>query len=99
MATPASRSPRTGASPGCTGGAAGWSFASSGPPPGRCAMTSRSAVPDIGELDVRGSCLRVAGQARHLRVDVGALDRLAGELSAGPASTPAWEEDHLAAGD
>jgi hypothetical protein len=62
-------------------------------------MTSRSAVPDIGELDVRGSCLRVAGQARHLRVDVGALDRLAGELSAGPASTPAWEEDHLAAGD
>src|SRR5260221_9612330 len=99
MATPASRSPRTGASPGCTRGAARWSFASSRPPPARCAMTSRSPVPEIGELDVRGGCLRVAGQARHVRVDVGALDRLAGELATGPVTTRAWEEDHLAGGD
>jgi hypothetical protein len=59
----------------------------------------RSPPPVPSPSDVRGGCLRVAGRARHLRLDEGALDRLAGELSTGPATTPAWGEDHLAGGD
>ncbi|HEX6493467.1 MAG TPA: queuosine salvage family protein [Candidatus Dormibacteraeota bacterium] len=57
-------------------------------------MTSPSAVPDVRE-----SCLRVAGRASQVRIDEVALSRLAGELPAGPAAVPAWEQDHLASGD
>jgi hypothetical protein len=34
-----------------------------------------------------------------VRLDEAALDRLAGELAGEPATTPAWEEDHLTGGD
>jgi Potential Queuosine, Q, salvage protein family len=57
-------------------------------------MTSPSAVPDVRE-----SCLCVAGRASHVRIDPGALSRLAEELQSGPVTVPAWEEDHLASGD
>jgi hypothetical protein len=57
-------------------------------------VTSPSAVPDVRE-----SCLRVAGRASHARIDDAALSALAGELSTGPAVIPAWEDDHLDAGD
>jgi hypothetical protein len=59
-------------------------------------VTSLSAVP---ELDVRASCLRVAGRARHVHIDPQALERLAAELAAAPPAVPGWGEDHLAAGD
>ena len=57
-------------------------------------MTSPSAVPDVRE-----SCLRVAGRASHVRIDGAALSSLAGELAAGRAVIPAWEEDHAGSGD
>ncbi len=60
-------------------------------------MTSPSAVPE--RLDVRAGCLRVAGRARHVRIDGDALDRLAADLAAAPPATPGWDEAHLASGD
>jgi putative queuosine salvage protein len=66
------------------------------------ASGSRATAP-VGRqrgFDVRGACARVAMEARQVRIDAVAVDRLARALVATPAAAgPAWDPPHLGLGD